>query len=195
MEYNIVPKCRKYKGKIIFRSTLEASWAMMFDALNWSWEYEPEKFKHHYSGWTPDFCINGNILVEVKPFSNEEDFTDTARYIESVKDSSFEGLDILLLGVSIFNDEGSPVLGWILDSYGGLNLAQFSYNDSIGYGFASEYGDWKCKIHHINPQTSPKGASWWSLFKKWKDAENAARKMPEVNCPDFDVGPKYSDIK
>lgn len=55
-----------YKG-YHFRSRLEARWAVFFDALGISWEYEPEGFD--LGGgvrYLPDFKI-GDIYVEVKP--------------------------------------------------------------------------------------------------------------------------------
>lgn len=63
-----------YKG-IVFRSRLEARWAVLLDALNVKWEYEPEKV-HLWTGvnYIPDFHVNvsdwiGNddIWIEVKP--------------------------------------------------------------------------------------------------------------------------------
>lgn len=55
-----------------FRSRLEATWAAMFDALDWRWEYEPVDL----DGYVPDFVLMfpaGPVLVEVKPrFSTEE---------------------------------------------------------------------------------------------------------------------------
>lgn len=54
----------KYKG-VQFRSRLEARWAVMFDLLEWDWEYEPLDAK----GYIPDFVLTGDkpVLVEVKP--------------------------------------------------------------------------------------------------------------------------------
>lgn len=61
-----------------FRSRLEARWAVFFDQLGWSWEYEPEGYTVS-NGYLPDFQIwgadelshpgnqNGEGLFEVKP--------------------------------------------------------------------------------------------------------------------------------
>jgi hypothetical protein len=49
-----------------FRSRLEARWAAFFDAVGWSWEYEPIDLR----GYIPDFVVKfkpANLLVEVKP--------------------------------------------------------------------------------------------------------------------------------
>ena len=65
-----------YKG-YLFRSRLEARWAVIFDALGVDWEYEIEGFKFedgtHY---LPDFFIKDTkFFVEVKPdrpYTDEE---------------------------------------------------------------------------------------------------------------------------
>jgi hypothetical protein len=57
-----------------FRSRLEARWAVFFNALNLTWEYEPEGFELTLEDWPPrkylpDFRIrqgNNQIWVEVK---------------------------------------------------------------------------------------------------------------------------------
>lgn len=46
-----------------FRSLLEARWAVLFDALGITWEYEPKRF----GVYLPDFRLFGEIYVEVKP--------------------------------------------------------------------------------------------------------------------------------
>lgn len=58
----------KYKG-YRFRSRLEARWAVFFDTLGLSWEYEPEGFELPGVGrYLPDFYINDlKQWVEVKP--------------------------------------------------------------------------------------------------------------------------------
>jgi hypothetical protein len=49
-----------YKG-YRFRSRLEARWAVFFDALGVSWDYEPEGYDLGELGWyLPDFFIQGN---------------------------------------------------------------------------------------------------------------------------------------
>lgn len=55
-----------------FRSRLEAKWAAFFDALNWTWTYEP----FDADGYIPDFLIDGDapLLVEVKPAVTEAQY-------------------------------------------------------------------------------------------------------------------------
>jgi hypothetical protein len=64
MTVNVRAHPTKYKG-IMFRSRLEARWAIMFDLLGWRWEYEPIDLM----GYLPDFVVMfaaGPVLVEVK---------------------------------------------------------------------------------------------------------------------------------
>lgn len=70
----------RYKG-YRFRSRLEARWAVFFDALGVSWEYEKEGYDLGPAGWyLPDFWLPGvydrhcqkpGIWIEIKP----EEFT------------------------------------------------------------------------------------------------------------------------
>lgn len=51
-----------------FRSRTEARWAVAFDALGFSWEYEPEGFALPSGGYLPDFLINTTgEWIEIKP--------------------------------------------------------------------------------------------------------------------------------
>lgn len=49
-----------------FRSRLEARWAVFFDTLGITWEYEPEGFVVGGTPYLPDFRLNGRTWVEVK---------------------------------------------------------------------------------------------------------------------------------
>jgi hypothetical protein len=40
-----------------FRSRLEARWAVYFDSLGWSWQYEPEGFHLPGGDYLPDFHV------------------------------------------------------------------------------------------------------------------------------------------
>ena len=57
-------------GGTLFRSTLEARWALVFDRCGFVWRYEPEAFAlvedrgRHY---LPDFSIEDKGYVEIKP--------------------------------------------------------------------------------------------------------------------------------
>jgi len=67
----------EYNG-YIFRSRLEARWALFFDALGIRCEYEPEGFDLGDGVWyLPDFYlpqINGGVYVEVKGDMKDEDY-------------------------------------------------------------------------------------------------------------------------
>lgn len=72
----------KYNGTL-FRSRLEARWAAFFDIVSWQWKYEPCDLPR----WSPDFYVKfscshsdcsgyHDLLVEVKPYSCIEQFSD-----------------------------------------------------------------------------------------------------------------------
>jgi len=60
-----------------FRSRLEARWAVFFDTLGLSWEYEPEGFHTSAGPYLPDFRVftpqGEHIWYEVKPQGNGPD--------------------------------------------------------------------------------------------------------------------------
>lgn len=58
----------EYKG-ILFRSRLEARWAIFFDAFNLEWVYEPDCFLlSNNQKYTPDFYLpKFDLYIEVKP--------------------------------------------------------------------------------------------------------------------------------
>lgn len=56
----------QYKG-YRFRSRLEARWAVFFDALGITWEYEKEGYDLGAIGWyLPDFQIFNDLWIEIK---------------------------------------------------------------------------------------------------------------------------------
>lgn len=60
----------QYRGHL-FRSRLEARWAIFFDCMGIQWEYEPEGFDVDGTWYLPDFrCVyplGDKVLFEVKP--------------------------------------------------------------------------------------------------------------------------------
>lgn len=56
-----------YKG-VAMRSRLEAAWAEQFDAWGDPWEYEPRCYASDAGQYLPDFVIDGEVFVEVKPW-------------------------------------------------------------------------------------------------------------------------------
>ena len=87
-----------YKG-IEFRSRLEAKWAVMFNQLGWTWEYEPIDL----NGYIPDFILTflyAPMLVEVKPATTREELEDATRKIVN---SGWTG-EALIVGATISFD-------------------------------------------------------------------------------------------
>lgn len=66
----------------LFRSRLEARWAVFFDELGLKWEYEPEGFQLSNGIWyLPDFWLpdfSGGVWCEVKPDWESEEKWDKA---------------------------------------------------------------------------------------------------------------------
>lgn len=60
-----------------FRSRLEARWAVLFDTLGWSWEFEPRSFSLPSGGYLPDFWVTAGrrapVWFEVKPSTDERE--------------------------------------------------------------------------------------------------------------------------
>jgi len=60
-----------------FRSRLEARWAVFFNAIGLTWEYEPEGFNFDGYAYLPDFYIpqqnNNGYYIEVKGGAKEAD--------------------------------------------------------------------------------------------------------------------------
>ena len=57
-------------GGTLFRSHLEARWAIFFDHLDLKWEYEPQGFDLDGVRYLPDFAVFaalGTLWAEVKP--------------------------------------------------------------------------------------------------------------------------------
>lgn len=88
MKYNIQSIKKTYKG-VLFRSSLEARLAALFDITNVfsNWEYEPFRI----DGYLPDFkvfcpVLGKCVLIEVKP---SFEFVELDKYLPSVKDFYF----------------------------------------------------------------------------------------------------------
>ncbi len=86
----------KYNGNL-FRSRLEARWAVFFDALRLTWDYEPEGFDlPGYGYYLPDFFIHEwKSWVEIKPRGGFHDGHGSAR---ALANSIPDGQVILIVG-------------------------------------------------------------------------------------------------
>jgi hypothetical protein len=85
----------RYKG-YRFRSRLEARWAIFFDALGLTWEYEPEGFETDAGWYLPDFFLHGNgrrgPYVEIKATAPTE--TEIAKMVSVCEGKATYGLII-----------------------------------------------------------------------------------------------------
>lgn len=64
----IVPAIQTQYEGCLFRSRLEARWAVVFDTLGLRWRYEPEGFAlPNGQGYLVDFYLVGIGYVEIKP--------------------------------------------------------------------------------------------------------------------------------
>lgn len=73
---DLTPIPTDYKGHV-FRSRLEARWAVFFDALDIEWHYENEGYDLDGTRYLPDFWLpHLGIFIEIKPsvdwFYNEK---------------------------------------------------------------------------------------------------------------------------
>lgn len=66
-----------YRG-VLFRSRLEARWAVFFTSLGLDWQYEPEGFETPVGRYLPDFRVAG-CYAEVKPQGLDHSAFDKAR--------------------------------------------------------------------------------------------------------------------
>ena len=124
MAENIKAKPTEYSG-VIFRSKLEAKWAMYFDLLGIEWIYEPDSFILESGDvYCPDFYLEGlEVFCEVKPYQQEDD-----RWYEFVKLENLpnepEYRMILLFGENIHCYPSFIIYN------GGCNLVTIAHSDS-----------------------------------------------------------------
>ena len=68
---SVMPIQTQYDG-YLFRSRLEARWAVFFDNAKIAYEYEPEGFDLNGEYYLPDFYLpDFQIYVEIKPFRKD----------------------------------------------------------------------------------------------------------------------------
>jgi len=72
--YQIQAKRTTYKN-ILFRSKLEAQWALFFDLVGVTWEYEAKHFDLGQVRYLPDFWLPKlEVFVEIKPIIENSPF-------------------------------------------------------------------------------------------------------------------------
>lgn len=129
MEYKAKPT--RYR-EVLFRSRLEARWAVCFDELGIPWQYEPEKFDLGELRYIPDFHLAGCVYCEVKPA------------ISPQKQLGIIGpLKQELRKWNLFMDTGRPLLllwgpprvqWWgLMDHRLGLNYTDLSFMSQMGF--------------------------------------------------------------
>lgn len=181
---NIESIPRTYKGTT-FRSTLEASWAIMFDRLEWIWVYEPFRLK----GWVPDFLIAGKILVEIKPNDELAEFVEYDKYDSATEGTNFFNAEILLLGQSPMERgdlHRTPALGWLIERPNDQRHHGIIWDTDLGYGIANDYSNWACRITGAYEGGSGiVGADWKVIRQMWFDSCTEARALEKADLPDW----------
>lgn len=129
----------EYNG-YLFRSRLEARWAVFFDAMGIRYEYEPDGFDLGDSVWyLPDFYlpqINGGVYVEVKGDMRDEDRTKIEKFADSGEAPLY-----VLGGIPTQSElDDDDVYGYV-DKYAGCFWHYFPTVDEAS-GKARSRGDW-----------------------------------------------------
>lgn len=164
-------------GGIRFRSRLEAKWACFFDALGWSWVYEP----FDTNGWIPDFQLGEKLLIEIKPFRFKHDwcFTDVPaeqaisflekEYYPAENNSINSGYDLLWLGLDgvqrgVF---GPEISAFYSSSFSPICFVQNNFQFDIVH--LSE------KIGLIHGLTNGDHSDYFDIYSKWTHAVNSTQ--------------------
>lgn len=131
-----------YKG-IRFRSKLEARWAVFFDALGVTWEYEPaiESVKGEY---VPDFLMGSKTLIEVKPLIKdksepwclaEDDWADRLELYERAVVGGNGNLEMFI----VFGEPGRWESGRLVNA--GHAAARIGFTGSLEFTFGFQMAE------------------------------------------------------
>lgn len=175
----------------LFRSRLEAKYAVFFDLCGWAWSYEPMDM----NGWIPDFAIGEwPTLVEVKPFFHTDQWDETVR---KIVDSGCRE-PVLLLGADptwnleqrISGSDG-PEVGEIIDDYTECDKAirwnlHFGITEGNGkVGMCAVNGSWINAVWKLHGKAARVSINFRDceeqLVKRWAKACNASRWMKVKN--------------
>lgn len=133
-----------YKG-VQLRSRTEARWAAFFDALGWSWEYEPIDLE----AYIPDFVLRfeyGPLLIEVKPEMLSVDLAPACAKIDA---SSWQQEALVTLAAPIWVPSAGygPVLGRLRDAGArAWNTGEMFYCLSCGHlSLLCSEMSWRCR--------------------------------------------------
>lgn len=189
MRYNVKAVQTKYNNRI-FRSRLEATWAALFDLLDWDWEYEP----FDLDGWFPDFIVSnkkhgkGELLIEVKPYILGEDLKDPDHKETKEKIKKCTDKECLLVGISPFDHDLDCCLGHFVNSeWNGDDYCILSYLTKMEenttykpiknqYDVFSHYGSYQFRLsgeydgdHHLH------AVFYSAINHKWGKAKEMTR--------------------
>lgn len=113
-----------YNGTL-FRSRLEARWAVFFDQIGLDWYYEPVKWVNGSIEYTPDFHVGGlhckdakrtdsggGMTVEIKPTKPNKSYVE---YLLSVRDPKRDLLLVLIGEPNLYQPEGMIIHSDVLN--------------------------------------------------------------------------------
>lgn len=149
----------KYEG-VVYRSRLEARWALFFDKIGFSPFYEPFTVERNGLSWTPDFILHSGIsiykpsdytLIEIKPTRPNSDYIE---YLTKMHDPRKS--DILICvgsptleqpnGVHIRNHNNKTQVN--LSGFAGIRCPECGLYTINDYSLAKDgYGFTSC-VHH-----------------------------------------------
>lgn len=137
-----VPK--RYRGTL-FRSTLEADWAAMFDRLDWYWEYEPVALKlPDGTNYRADFRLpSQRVWAEVKGPHNERISKPVALQAGLGHDEWEWGADLVV----ILRPPGPGEAAQWHGVYGHQDIVIALCPECEHYGFMDYNGLWSCRRH------------------------------------------------
>ncbi|WP_254174208.1 hypothetical protein [Planktothrix pseudagardhii] len=137
MSDEVVSKLTYYNG-YIFRSLLEAKWAILFDYLKIQYQYESQRFDTKYGWYLPDFHLkNVNLWIEIKPKFPSSEAIDK---IQTVADQTncFACILISFPEIDLFGKEWQPTQSFVfLFSPGSKKSAHISINQIYNFIFNS----------------------------------------------------------
>lgn len=165
----------EYAG-CLFRSRLEARWAVFFDAMDIRWQYEPEGFVlSDGTYYLPDFLLpDSGTWIEVK---GSEDNLDTrvlnlaANELPVLKPLHESGPRLMLLGPIPTPIRSRTRLGFIEGDYGWLSWSK-SGDVEYPYGFGSYHKNQRPWLHCTALETGPS-----VLYPSLDDAEDGTFSM------------------
>lgn len=176
----------EYKG-YLFRSRLEARWAVFFDAIGAEWEYEPEGFCENGVYYLPDFRVKCWGYRE--PFSIEEESSDL--YIEVKNDTgkiskaecdkiaTFSHYKPILIVTGI--PEPNDWIGWITDRWDNPICSSSKGEGLCPYNFQTIDGDYYAAYPCISDDGefflagADSNYLWWADMARTASAYKAAR--------------------